>query len=104
MDRKRRIAWRPIRVRVRIASLVLPGLKVHCLCWTNTEDDSQDFWGGYSLSKSRVEASTTLFNKAEVEASREGNRQDQVSVVRVSISSGNCRMLPDIQARDCLSE
>src|SRR5258707_7882606 len=104
MDRKRRIAWRPIRVCIRIASLVLPSLKVHCLAWTDTEEDSQNFWVGYSLSKLRVEAGATLLNKAKVEARREGDRLDQVSVVRVSISSGNSRMLPNIQTRDCLSE
>src|SRR5579872_5070080 len=104
MDRKRRIAGRPIRVCVRIASLVLPGLKVHCLGWTDTEDDSQNFWVGYSLSKCRVEAGATLLNKDKVEASREGDRFDEVSVVRVSISSGNCGMLPNIQTRDCLIE
>src|ERR1700736_4508051 len=104
MDRKRHISWRPIRVCVRIAGFVLPSLKVHCLGWTDAEDDPQNFRVGYSLSKSRVEAGATLLDKAKVEARREGDRLDQVRVVRVSISSGNRRMLPAIQARDRLSE
>src|SRR5260370_34499750 len=103
MDRKRRIAWRPIRVCIRIASLVLPSLKVHCLAWTDTEEDSQNFWVGYSLSKLRVEAGTTLLNKAKVEARRGGDRLGQVSVGRVSIRFGNSRMLPSLQTRECLS-
>src|ERR1700687_2537429 len=104
MDRKGRIGWRPIRVGIRIARLVLPSLKVHCLGWTNTEEDSQNFWVAYPLSKPRVEACATLLNKAKVEARSESDRVDQVSVVCVSISSRNCRMLPDIQARDWLSK
>src|SRR6516165_4017523 len=104
MDRKRRIAWRPIRVCVRIAGFVLPGLKVHCLGWTDAKEDPQNLRVGYSLSKPRVEAGTTLLDKGEVEARREGNRHDQVSVVRVSISSGNRRVLPTIQTRDRPSE
>src|SRR5260370_4077611 len=100
MDRKRRIAWRPIRVCIRIASLVLPSLKVHCLAWTDTEEDSQNFWVGYSLSKLRVEAGATLLNKAKVEARREGERLDPVSVVRLSSRSGSGRDMPTVQTRD----
>src|SRR5258708_8554681 len=103
MDRKRRIAWRPIRVCIRIASLVLPSLKVHCLAWTDTEEDSQNFWVGYSLSKLRVEAGATLLNKAKVEARREGDRLDQGGVVRVTISLGNTRTLPHIQTPACFT-
>jgi len=51
-------------------------------------------------SKPRVEAGATLLDKAEVEARREGDRIDQVRVVRVSISSGNRRMPPTIQTRE----
>src|SRR5215472_4233306 len=39
-----------------------------------------------------------------MEPRREGNRIDEVGVVRVGIGSGNCRMLPNIQTRDCLNE
>ena len=88
MNRKRRIAWRPIRVCVRIAGFVLPGLKVHCLGWTDAKYNSQNFRVGYSLSKPRVEAGATLLNKAVVEARRECNRLDQVRGVRVVSSNG----------------
>ena len=104
MYRKRQIARRPIRVGVRIAGFVLPGLKVHCLGWTDAKYNSQNFRVGYSLSKPRVEAGATLLNKAEVEARRECNRLDQVRVVRVSIISGNRRMRPFVQTRDRPSE
>ena len=100
MDRKRRIAWRPIGVCIRIASLVLPSLKVHCLRWTDTEEDPQNFRIAYSLSKLGVDAGATLLNKGKMETRRESDSQDQVSVIRVSISSGDGRMLPDIQARN----
>jgi len=43
-------------------------------------------------------------NKGKVESRRKGDCFDKVGVVRVIIGSGNCRMLPHIQARDCLSE
>ena len=102
MNRKGRIGWRPIRVSIRITGLVLPSLKVHCLGWTDTEEDAQDFWILYPLSELRVEAGATLLNKAKVEARREGDCVDQVGVVCVCISSRNCRMLPNIQARDWL--
>src|ERR1700719_3769472 len=104
MDGEGRIGWRPIRVCIRIAGLVLPSLKVHRLGGTDAEDDAQNFWVLYPLSKRRVEAGATLLNKAKMEARREGNRVDQVSVACVSISSGNCRMLPNIQGRNWLSE
>jgi hypothetical protein len=43
-------------------------------------------------------------NKGKVKPRRKGDRFDKVGVVRVIIGSGNCRMLPHIQSRDCLSE
>ena len=103
MNRKGRIGWRPIsRVCIRITGLVLPSLKVHCLGWTDTEEDAQDFWILCPLSELRVETGATLLNKAKVEARREGDCVDQVGVVCVCISSRNCRVLPNIQARNWL--
>src|SRR4029077_11229213 len=84
--------------------LVLPSLEVHCLGWANTEHDSQDFRIGHPLSQGRIEAGAALFNKRKVEPCREGDRVDKVGVVRISISSGNCRMQPMVQRGDCLSK
>src|ERR1700736_1750189 len=104
MDHKRRVSWRPTRVCIRIARLVLPSLKVHCLGWADTEQDSQNFRVGDPLSQLGIKAGATLLNKAEVEPRREGNCIDELGVGRVSISSRNCRMSPNVQARDCLSK
>jgi len=97
-DRKRRKSWRPIRVRIRVARLVLPGLKVHCLGWSDTEQDSQDFWISYPLSQRGVQAGGTLLNEGKVKARGEGDRADEVAALRgrISISSGNRRVLRSI--------
>src|SRR6266403_316955 len=97
----------------RIACLILPSLKMHRLGWTDTEDDAQNFWVAYPLSKLRVEASTALLNKGKVEPCREGNHLEVGSdaVLRgggnattryVGIVFGDCAMLPNIQTGDCL--
>src|ERR1700738_2446611 len=104
MDHKRRIAWRPLWVCIRIARLVLPSLKVHCLGWADTEQDSQNLRVGDPLSQLSIKAGATLLNKAEVEPRSEGNCFDEFGVGCVSICSGNCRMQPRIQSRDCLSK
>ena len=104
MNRKGWIGWRTIWVCIRIAGLVLPSLKVHCLGGTDAEQDAQNFRVFCPLSELRVEAGATLLDKAKVEARREGDRLDQISVVCVGIRSGNCRMLPNIQGRNCSSE
>src|ERR1700738_662247 len=102
MGRKRRIAWRPIWVCIRIARLVLPGLKVHCLGWADTEQDSQDFRTAYSLSKRWIEAGATLLDKREVKSCRVSDRLKVVARGQVGIGSRNCRKLPAKQTWDCL--
>ena len=104
MHRKRWIAWRPIRVCIRIARLVLPSLEVHCLGWADTEHDSQHFRIRDALGQRRIEAGAALLNKGKVEPCREGDRFDEVGIVRVGISSGNCGMQPVIQTRDRFSK
>src|SRR5258707_8803691 len=97
----------------RIACLILPSLKMHRLGWTDTEDDAQDFWVAYPLSKLRVEAGTTLLNKGKMEPCRVSDHLETRSdaVLRgggdattrcVGIVFGDCAMLPDIQTGDGL--
>jgi hypothetical protein len=76
----------------------LPGLKVHCLGWSDTEQDSQDFWISYPLSQRGVQAGGTLLNEGKVKARGEGDRADEVAALRgrISISSGNRRVLRSI--------
>ena len=69
---------------------------MHGLGWADTEQDSQDLRVGYSLSQLGIEAGATLLNPSKVKARREGDRIDEVGVIRVIISSGNSRMPPNI--------
>src|SRR5258708_38909157 len=88
----------------RIACLVMPGLKMGCLDWADTEQDSQNFQIGDPLSQCWVEAGATLLDKPKMEARRVGDRLDVVSGGEVAIVSGNRRKLPFTQTRDGLSE
>src|SRR5262249_59885773 len=55
-------------------------------------------------SESRIRGGTGLQKKPKVSRRRKGDRFDEFGVGRVGIRSGNCRMLPNIQTRDCLNE
>src|SRR5216684_3915805 len=88
----------------RIARLVMPGLKMGCLDWADTEQDAQDFQIADSLSQRWVEAGATLLDKPKMEARRAGDRLDVVSRGQVAIVSGNRRKLPSTQTRDGLNE
>jgi hypothetical protein len=43
---------------------------VHCLCWADTEEDSQDFRTAHSLIKRWIEVCGTLLDKREVKSCR----------------------------------
>src|SRR6266699_2601454 len=101
--------------RSRIARLVLPGLKVHDLGSADTEEDLQNFQACDLLGQRRVKAGATLLDIRKVKSRREGDRFEVVgkrlraltakmTLGKVSIASGNCRMLPYCQTRDCLRE
>src|SRR6266480_2763551 len=102
------VNWVKVGQGSGIARLVLPGLKVHDLGSADAEENSENFQASYLLSQRRVEARATLLNKAKVKSGRESDRLDMVAwVVRVAqfvIVSGNGRMLPCFQARDCVRE
>src|SRR5690242_14354896 len=101
--------------RSGIACLVLPSLKVHRLGGADTEHHPQSFRIRYPLSQRWIQAGATLLNKAKVKSRREsdhfeavGDRavaqvdgtvrvKDDSTARRVSIASGNCRVLPHIQ-------
>src|SRR5207248_7324315 len=90
----------------RIPGLVLPGLNVPDLGTADTKEDPENFQAGYLLRERRVEAGATLLNKAKVKSGRESDRLDMVTgIVRIAqfgVVSGNGRMLPGFQARDCI--
>ena len=79
-------------------------MKVHCLGWADTEQDSQDFRTAYSLSKRWIEAGATLLDKRKVKSCRVSDRLKMVARGEVGIGSRNCRKLPAKQTRDCLGE
>ncbi len=82
----------------------MPGLKVRCLDWADTEQDAQNFQIGGSLSQRWVEARAALLDKAKMESRRVGDRLDVVIRGQVAIVSGNRRKLPGTQTRDSLRE
>src|SRR5260221_12818051 len=97
----------------RIACLVVPGLKMHCLGWADTEQDAQHFWIGDSLGQRGVEARATLLAESKIEYHCVGCSAECVKggwvisrfkALQVSIGSGNGRKLPFTQPRDCLSK
>src|SRR5438094_8781258 len=100
--------------RKRLACLVLPSLKVHDLRSADADEDPQHFQTGYPLNEIGVEAGASLLDKRKVKSRREGDRLEmggdagwgitQITAGRVGIASGNCRMLPFIQTRNCLIE
>ena len=87
-----------------IACLVTPGLKVHCLSGTNTEDDAQNVRISYSLSKRRVKAGPALLDGSKVKTRSVGDRLDVVVRSQVVVSFGNCRMLAHVQTWNCWIE
>ena len=93
---------------IRIARLVVPGLKVHCLSWADTEKNSQNFSIGYPLSQRGVKAGAALLNKAEVKSRGESDCFDVVAgivrIVEFGITSGNRRMLSGVQTRNTIWE
>src|SRR5260370_18747000 len=78
----------------------MPGLKVRCLDWTDTEQDAQPFQIGGSLSQRGIEAAAPLLDKPKMEARRVGDRLDVVSGGQIGIRSGNGRKLPFQQPWD----
>src|SRR5438477_7440853 len=81
---------------------------MHDLRSPDAEENSKNFQIGYLLCQGRVKAGATLLNKAKVKSGRESDRLDMVTgVVRIAqfgVVSGNGRMLPGFQARDCVRE
>ena len=63
-----------IRVGIRVARLVLPGLEMHRLGWADAEQDSQNVRMGDPLSQLRIDAGAALLNKGKVEPCGEGDR------------------------------
>jgi hypothetical protein len=90
------------RIRNRVARLVVPGLEVGGLGRADTEQDPQDLWMGYPLGQGRVEAAASYLDEGEMECRRVGDCLDVIKRSEVGIGSGNCRMLPSVQARDRL--
>lgn len=80
----------------------MPNLKVHYLRTADTNCDFQYFCSGDLLTESRVEAGARLLNKTKVKSRRVGDSLEVVTGAEVGIGYGNCRMLPNIQTRDCL--
>src|SRR5450755_4659715 len=78
----------------------MPGLKVRCLGWSNTEQDAQHLSIADPLSQRRIEAGATLLNKPKMEACRVGNRLDVIVWGQVVIISGNRWKLSFQQAWD----
>src|SRR4029077_4969829 len=60
--------------RRRIASFVVPRLKVHCFGGPDTKQDSQTLRVGDPLSQRWIQAGAALVNKPKVEAGRVGDR------------------------------
>src|SRR5438034_7648932 len=99
----------------RIARFILPGLKMHCLSGSDTEDNPQNFGITHSLGESGVEAGAALLDKGKVKARSKGDHLEVGSdaVLRgigygtphsVGIILGDCPMLSDIQTCDRLLE
>jgi hypothetical protein len=99
---KTAIGQRSQRIRNRVARLVVPGLEVGGLGRADTEQDPQDLWMGYPLGQGRVEAAAAYLDEGEMECRRVGDCLDVIKRSEVGIGSGNCRMLPSVQARDRL--
>src|ERR1700720_345606 len=100
--RETAIGQRSQRIRNRVARLVVPGLEVGGLGRADTEQDPQDLWMGYPLGQGRVEAAAAYLDEGEMECRRVGDRLDVIKRSEGGIGSGNCRMLPSVQARDRL--
>ncbi len=88
----------------RIASLIMPGLKVRCLDRADTEQDAQHFQIGNPLGQCGIEAGATYLNEPKMEARRVGNGLDVVIGGEVTIVPGDGRKLPFTQTRDGLRE
>src|SRR4029077_18302549 len=86
-----------------VPRLVLPGLEVTDLGPSDTEDYAQDFRVADSLRELGVETASALLDEGKVKASSVGDCLNKVRIVRVRVSSGNRRMLPDGQGGDGLS-
>ncbi len=71
---------------------------------SDAEDYAQDFRAADSLREFGVETGSALLDEGKVKARGIGDRLNEVGIVRVSVSSGNRRMLPNSQGRNGLSE
>ena len=70
---------------------------------TDTERDLQDFRARHLLAESRVEARTSLLDKAKVKRRRVGDRLDVSCIaVQLGVGSGNCGELTGKQSRERL--
>ena len=56
-----------------VASLVVPGLEVRRFGRPDAEKNAKDFSIGHALRERRIETAASLFDKAKVETSREGD-------------------------------
>src|ERR1700682_4297465 len=81
----------------------MPGLEVTDLGASDAKDYAQDFRAADSLRQFGVETGSTLLDKGKVKARGIGDRLNEVGIVRVSVSSGNRRVLPDRQRGNGLS-
>src|ERR1700682_6817166 len=75
----------------------MPGLEVTDLGASDAKDYAQDFRAADSLRQFGVETGSTLLDKGKVKARGIGDRLNEVGIVRVSVRSGNRRVLPDRQ-------
>ena len=92
----------------------MPESEVIDLDSANADQDSEDLRVGRLEGQRRIQTRATLLDERKVKPRREGDRLEvggdagwritQVTAGRVGIASGNGRMLPFIQTRNCLIE
>src|SRR4029077_16166934 len=87
-----------------VTGLVMPGLEVCDLDSTDAEQNAQNFHIADSLRQLRVEAAPALFDKSEVKTRCVDDRLKEVGIVGIIVSPWNCRMPPDGQRWDGLTE
>ncbi len=75
---------------------------MHGLGRANADQDSQHFHTGGPLRHRWIEAVTALLDSRKVERRRVGDRLKEVGVFGVLVIPWNGRVLPRVQARDCL--
>src|SRR4030081_1511160 len=81
----------------------MPSLEVTDLGASDAKDYAQDFSAAGSLREAGVETASTLLDEGKVKSRCVSNCLNEVGIVRIGVSSGNRRMLPDRQRGNGLS-